>query len=196
MEKHTKNIKFFDENFGINEQLPRTFTVSFEEVGNTPKLVKVKLNNLQLGDIISDNSYKNDFYRYHDIFHYTFATMLSWSPCSRAMMKRKRKSNLQIDDIEDGARATITEEAISLILFNEAKRKKLFTTHNKTVNKSTLRIIKQMTNTFEVKVRTEKEWEQAILKGYEVFRLLIENNGGKVFFNMKERKIKYTTLAA
>ena len=33
-----------------------------------------------------------------------------------------------LDEIEDGARATITEEALSMIIFNEAKRKDFFRT--------------------------------------------------------------------
>jgi hypothetical protein len=194
MLNQNKNNVFFDSSLKVNEQLPREFTVSFKESENSKtKLVIVKLNGEQLGDLISDNSYENDFYRYHDIFHYTFATILKWSPCTRAMMKKKRKSNPLIDEMEDGARATITEEAISLILFNEAKRKNLFE-NNKRINKSTLRIIKEMTEGFEVKHRTEKEWQNAILKGYDIFRLLIKNKGGEVHFDMMKQKVEYTTL--
>jgi hypothetical protein len=192
VEELTENIKFFDEYFGVNEQIPREFSISFKEVGEKKNFVQAKLNDLQLGDVIDDNTYKDDFYRYHDIFHYTFATLLGWSPCSRAMMKKKRKSKPSIDELEDGARATITEEAISLILFNEAKRKHFFS--NKKVNKSTLKMIKQLTENFEVRIRTEKQWEQAISKGYEMFRLLISNNGGKIYFNMNKRSVKYLPL--
>ncbi|WP_374550627.1 hypothetical protein [Flavobacterium sp.] len=143
--------KFFDDNYISGEQIPRYFNVSFKEVGNDQKNeVRVIFNGTeQLGDVINDNSYKNDYYRYHDIFHYSFAALLGWSPCTRAMMKRKRKSNTLVDEIEDGARATITEEAISMIIFNEAKRKNFFKGKSK-VSKTTLRIIKEMTENFEV----------------------------------------------
>jgi len=190
-----KNNSFFDDALIPSEQIPRSFSVVFMEVG-TPgnDQVRVVVNDLlQLGDVINDNSYHNDFYRYHDVFHYSFATMLGWSPCTRAMMKRKRKSNANLDKIEDGARAAITEEAICMIVFNEAKRKKFFSEAKK-VSKITLRIIKEMTENLEVQIRTSKEWEIAILKAYEIFRSLIYNKGGRVHFNMADKEIVYISV--
>lgn len=190
-----KEDLFFDSTLAEFEQIPRNFTVAFSEVGSNDRAqVRVVVNDSkQLGDIINDNAYKNDFYRYHDIFHYSFATLLGWSPCTRAMMKCKRKSNQSLDEIEDGARAAITEEALSMIIFNEAKRKDFFKNTQK-ISKTTLRIIKEMTENFEVNVRTTKEWRFAILKAYEVFRLLVENKGGKVEFDANERRIRYSRL--
>lgn len=189
---NTKN--FFDSDLTEIEQIPRQFTVTFKElgIGNRGE-VRVLLNDRQLGDIINDNAHTNDFYRYHDIFHYSFATLLGWSPCARAMMKRKRKSDNVLDEIEDGARAAITEEALSMIIFNEAKRKNFYLNIDK-VSKTTLRIIKEMTENFEVNVRTSKEWEQAILKAYEIFRLLIANKGGVVKFDAYSKKVNFSQL--
>ncbi|WP_156308885.1 nucleotide pyrophosphohydrolase [Sphingobacterium endophyticum] len=186
---------FFDENYISGEQIPRYFRVSFKEVGSEKKNeVQVIFNgSKQLGDIINDNSYDNDYYRYHDIFHYSFAALLGWSPCGRAMMKRKRKSNPLIDEIEDGARAIITEEAISMIIFNEAKRKKFFKGKSK-ISKTTLRIIREMTENFEVNVRTSEEWEYAILQSYAAFRFLISNQGGIIEFDTVNRKLNHLPL--
>lgn len=167
--------------------MPNSFVVEFTEIiKNEEEFVRITIDGIQIGDVIDDNSYENDYYRYHDVFHYTFATMLDWSPCTRAMLSRKRKSIPMIDECEDGARATITEEAISLILFNEAKRTNLFS--NKKVSKTILKIIKQMTEPFEVRIKTESEWEKAILKGYSLFKYLITNGGGQIEFNSKDRK--------
>jgi hypothetical protein len=196
MTQSKKNNLFFDEELNSCEQIPRSFSVEFREVGGLGKdeVCVVYSGMSQLGDVINDNAYQNDFYRYHDIFHYSFATILGWSPCTRAMMKRKRKSNVLLDEIEDGARATITEEALSLIIFNEAKRKNFFAGSRK-VSKTTLRIIKEMTENFEVRVRGAKDWEQAILKAYKIFRLLIANKGGRVDFNMENKLICYSPSA-
>ena len=184
----------FDSDFKESEQLPRKFVIDFDSfVIDHSWKTRVLLNGTQVGDVIDDNSKTNDFYRYHDIFHYSFATLLGWSPCARAMMKRKRKSDKSIDETEDGARATITEEALSMIIFNEAKRKNYFEDVSK-VSKTTLRIIKEMTENFEVNVRTKKDWELAILKSYEVFRFLIYNNGGKVEFDAVNKLISYSSL--
>lgn len=181
MKEHTL---FFDENFDEMEQLPRRFTVDFKsvQVGGKEKTI-VSIDENQVGDVIDDNSKDKDAYRFHDIFHYTFAAILGWSPCTRAMMKRKRKSKPDVDEIEDGARATITEEAISLMIFNKAKQKHFFQEQIK-VSPSLLNWVKEMTSSFEVSVRSKKEWEIAILKGYSLFRELIKNNGGKIQFNM------------
>lgn len=194
MQKANKHTVLFDTSFGTNEQLPRKFTISFNEiVSNGQNQVKVLMDGCQVGDVIDDNSYEDDFYRYHDIFHFTFAAMLGWSPCARSMVRRKRKSDPVIDKIEDGARAAITEEAISLIIFNEARRKNFFEDQNR-VSRTTLRIIKEMTEPFEVKVRTKKDWESAILKSYELFRQLKNNKGGHVIFDMSERKVEFAAL--
>lgn len=187
-----ENKHFFDSNFSVLEQIPRHYTVQFREVGTDDrKEVKVTFNgNMQVGDVINDNAYKNDFYRYHDIFHYSFATLLGWSPCTRAMVKCKRKSNSLIDEVEDGARAVITEEALSMIIFNEAKRKNYFK-DVKRVSRSTLKIIKETTENFEVHIRTNEEWEYAILKAYEIFRSLVSNNGGVVEFDGIKKEVKF-----
>lgn len=178
---------FLDSGFKENEQLPRKFTVNFDLVKVNSKMkIKVSVNKVQVGDLVDDNSKENDFYRFHDIFHYTFATMLGWSPCMRAMMKRKRKSNPSFDEIEDGARATITEEAISLMVFNEAKKKNFFKDQTR-VSRSLLNQIKEMTNSFEVAVRSKNDWENAILKGYSLFLELVKNNGGNVHFDMIQK---------
>ena len=186
-----RNKKFFDGNFDKMEQLPRKFSVNFDsvKVGAKSK-TRVSINGIQVGDFIDDNSKENDSYRFHDVFHYTFATMLGWSPCIRAMMKRKRKSNPEIDEIEDGARATITEEAISLIIFNKAKRSNFFKEKNK-VSPALLNQIKELTSPFEVSVKSKKEWENAILQGYSLFRELVKNNGGKIHFDMLQQSATY-----
>jgi len=191
-----KAIDFFDKGHTVEEQLPRQFSVSFKEVGvGLIGEVKVVINDsIQLGDIINDNSYNNDYYRYHDIFHYSFATLLGWSPCARSMMRKKRKSNSSLDKVEDGARATITEEAISMIIFNEAKRKKYFAGYQK-VSRTTLRIIKEMTENFEVNVRSTRDWEKAILESYKIFRQLITYKGGKVEFNAVKKEIIYVPFS-
>lgn len=190
MNNNKLNIILSNSTVPQNEQLPNSFVVKFEEINDSEnESVRITIDGNQIGDVIDDNSYENDFYRYHDVFHYTFATMLDWSPCTRAMLGRKRKSQPIIDECEDGARATITEEAISLILFNEAKRTNLF--ENRKVSKNLLKIIMQMTEPFEVRSKTETEWKNAILKGYELFKKLVVNRGGKIEFFKEDRTAVY-----
>lgn len=187
MVNSNQNSKKLGLTFPKSERLPNSFLVNFNEIiKNGKEFVRITIDGTQIGDVIDDNSYEKDFYRYHDVFHYTFATLLDWSPCTRAMLGRKRKSIPIIDECEDGARATITEEAISLMLFNEAKQTNYF--EKGKVSKVLLKIIKQMTAPFEVRNKTEKEWELAILEGYRLFKKLIENHGGKIKFDLSNKE--------
>jgi len=179
-----KTKTFYDSDFDPMEQLPRKFTVDFEtvSVGSKTK-TRVSIDGIQFGDLIDDNSKEKDGYRFHDVFHYTYAALLGWSPCTRSLMKRKRKSVPFIDETEDGARATITEEAISLMVFNKAQKKSLFK-NEATLEESLLDEIIEMTSSFEVSTKSKKEWEAVILKGYSLFRDLCSNDGGRVYYDM------------
>ncbi|MGH8585876.1 MAG: hypothetical protein ACREWE_06760 [Gammaproteobacteria bacterium] len=73
----------------------------------------VFIDGARFGDPIDDNTGAEDGYRYHDVLHLAFVAFLNWSPVVRALLKRKRKSNPQVDKYEDGARARDTEEAVS-----------------------------------------------------------------------------------
>lgn len=187
----------FDFNYSPEEQLPDNFTMTFvESIQDGEPAVTVYYNDSQqIGDTITDNTWEEDGYRYHDLFHYAFATLLGWSPCFRSMLRCKRKSDQRIDAKEDGARATVAEEAISLLIFCSAQNNGLF--EGKTeISPILLDTIKNMTRAFEVNVRSKKEWEQAILKAYEMFRLLYQNKGGKIHFDATAGEITYILQAA
>jgi|TARA_R110002020_G_scaffold103640_3_gene242867 hypothetical protein len=187
----TKETKLFDSDFPEHEQLPRTFTIDFETIEREGKtMTKIIYQGMQVGDYIDDNSRVLDNYRFHDVFHYTFATVLGWSPCARAMLKRKRKSVSDIDQFEDGARATITEEAVSLIVFNYAKKRNLLDSDNN-VESEILDFIKDSTSPFEVSKCTKEEWEKAILMGYSLFRNLVKHDGGKIYFDMNNKTARF-----
>ncbi|WP_423959099.1 hypothetical protein [Candidatus Binatus sp.] len=46
-----------------------------------------------------------DHYRYHDVLHLGHLVFLGWPPSIRSLLRRKRKSDLMVDDNEDGLRA-------------------------------------------------------------------------------------------
>ena len=72
----TKETKLFDSDFPEHEQLPRTFTIDFETIEREGKtMTKIIYQGMQVGDYIDDNSRVLDNYRFHDVFHYTFATV-------------------------------------------------------------------------------------------------------------------------
>jgi len=190
--KKVKHVKeFFDSDFPLKEQFPRQFEVAFTEISATPNAkVRMTINSHQIGNVITDNSYSNDFYRFHDIFHFSYVAILSWSPCVRNMLKRKRKSSPKVDEVEDGARAIITEEAISLLIFSYARQNNLFTKESD-IDPLLLTTIERLVSDFEVRERSVDEWKKAILRGYEAFRNLVKYKSGTIRVDMVKRELSY-----
>ena len=122
-ETDNKNTSYiFDNKFPEHESLPRQFEVEITEISkdNSVKM-KAFINKEQIGNDLTDNSYKSDGYRFHDIFHFSYAAVLGWSVVTRSILKRKRKSNPLIDEVEDGGRAVAIEEGISALVLSYAK---------------------------------------------------------------------------
>lgn len=82
-----------DDNYPEHEQLPRQVSVRFEEleVGGQIKL-RLSSAGAQIGDDLTDMNYDDDGYRFHDVFHLTYAALLGWSPVSRALFGVKREA--------------------------------------------------------------------------------------------------------
>jgi NTP pyrophosphatase (non-canonical NTP hydrolase) len=186
--------RFFDEGFDENEQLPRQLSISFleKEIGNK-KFVLQKCNGINIGDRVTDNRLPEDYYRYHDVFHLSYAAVLGWSPVLRALFKLKRKSVPVVDENQDGARAILIEEGISTWIFNHGMR------HNNFENISNLdytllKAVKELVKGYEVEERPIWQWEQAILEGFTVFRQLCDNRGGIVNANLCNHTLTYSVL--
>ena len=102
------------------ERFPRELEIEFIERGGERKLVILRCNNINVGARINDNISDPDYYRYHDIFHLSYAVFLGWSPVIRSLLRCKRKSDPNLDENEDGARSVIIVEALSAIVFSSA----------------------------------------------------------------------------
>ncbi len=95
-----------DEGLHIDEQLPRKLRVLiYERKVNGTNFVFQKKGDVLIGDRLIDNHSPSDHYRFHDVFHFAHAAVLGWSPTTRALLKIKRKSQKEVDENEDGARA-------------------------------------------------------------------------------------------
>jgi NTP pyrophosphatase (non-canonical NTP hydrolase) len=111
----------FDEHFPPEERLPKSFTAQFvSAIENGVSKVEVFVDGQKCGATLNDNAYVPDGYRFHDIFHMTCAALLGWSPVMRSLLGRKRRSDKQTDEVEDGGRAIVTDEAIAALVFNYA----------------------------------------------------------------------------
>ncbi|MNU46046.1 MazG nucleotide pyrophosphohydrolase domain protein [compost metagenome] len=183
----------YDENYPKEEQFPREFEVIFNVIKNGEKeRVRIieKKSGKQLGHDITDNSHQDDGYRFHDIFHFGYVAFLGWSPVVRKLMGIKRKSDDVIDEIEDGARAAITEELVSLYIYNHSLDHQLFK-YSSSVDTEVLKTIQKLVSGIEVSSCTQKQWETAIINSYKVYDELRQNNGGRVLVSIENRKLIY-----
>lgn len=181
----------YDETFPEPERFPRRMVFDFSERtvnGNT--FVVLEMNGVNVGDILTDNRPVEDDYRFHDIFHLAYAAVLGWSPTLRALLKRKRKSNLQVDRNEDGARAILIEEGISSWIFNHAARANFYGS-TASLDFDLLKSVRDFVQGYEVESRPMWQWELAILEGYRVFRLLKAHRGGRVTADLDSHTLTY-----
>ena len=183
--------KLFDDVFPAKEQIPRNFRVSFTEVleGDSVRVIIAKDGEV-IGDPLTDNAHDDDGYRFHDVFHLSYAAVLGWSPLVRKFLSVKRKSVPRIDEVEDGARARIIEEMISALVFTYAREHK-FLDGVAGVDYHLLKTIQALVADREVKIRSLAEWERAILDGYAVWRSIRDNQGGEVDIDLMTRRITF-----
>ena len=193
------DVNLLDNDYPLNEQLPRHFRIRFEEVPvegsiNSRKL-KTSYKTVQIGDLLTDNAAEDDGYRFHDVLHLAYVAHLGWSPVIRALLKCKRKSKAKVDEIEDGARARDREEAITAFVFQFARRRNFFK-GTKRIDGKITDAVREIVSDLEVAVRTPHQWEQAILNGYAVFRKVYQNRGGYVSVDMERHRLRYGPLDA
>jgi NTP pyrophosphatase (non-canonical NTP hydrolase) len=186
-------FKIYDAHYPPKERFPREFEIAFIPfIENKKKKTKIvnKETGKQIGDALTDNAHEDDGYRFHDIFHFGYVAYLGWSPVIRKLMKIKRKSHGKTDEVEDGARSAITEELITLYIYNHAQHHQLFKYSN-SVDTEILLNVRKLVSGIEVKDCTAKQWETAIINSYTVFNELRQNNGGRVMVSIKNRKLTY-----
>lgn len=186
----------FDDAFPEEEQLPRHLDVEFRERvrGEGQRTVVLRCNRLNFGDRLTDNIDDADGYRFHDVFHFAYAAYLGWSPVVRSLLKCKRKSDPRIDEAQDGARAAIVEEAVSAAAFARGKHLGYFDGLDH-VDFDLLKTIGEFVDGYEVERVPLWQWEVAILKGFEVFRQLRTNGGGRVILDLEKRELRYVAAA-
>jgi len=182
----------FDKRAKATERLPRQFDVHLVE-SKTNQQVQVRgfVGAQQVGDPLTDNAYVDDGYRFHDVFHLGYAAVLGWSPVTRALLKRKRKSNKKVDNVEDGGRAIAIEEGISAYVFEYARDHHWLKGATR-VDSDLLKMIKTATRHLEVNECTASEWERAILAGFDAWRTIDKNRGGWVHVDLDKRTITAT----
>lgn len=181
----------FDADLAESERFPRRMVVRLtEEQGPIGPHVRMTVDGEEIGARLGDNAYDPDGYRFHDVFHLAYAAVLGWSPNVRGFLKRKRKSDPLIDDVEDGGRARMIEEGVSAIAFDYGRAHN-FLEGVREVDYALLRTIRSMTSHLEVGNASAADWEHAILSGFAVWRQVLANKGGEILVDLDARDIAY-----
>lgn len=189
------SAKCFDLEFEIHERLPRKFVVDFVQIENGSALI-MYINGLRFGDRLTDNAHQKDGYRFHDIFHLANVAFLGWSPVFRQLFNCKRKSKDKFDEVEDGARAAIIEEAVINHIYDYA-RDRDFLNNFKTVDFDILKRILNLVSGYEVESCKAWEWKMSILESYTIFRRFInlpKNHSARIKVNADKRTIDFEDL--
>lgn len=184
-------FEVFDAILTAEERLPRLFQADFKNSGPSDRQrLEVFIDGEKCGSTLTDNSYSGDDYRYHDLLHLSFATVLGWSPVLRALLRRKRKSNPLLDEVEDGGRAVAIEEGIAALVFNYARQHSLLASVDR-LDWPLLRTCHEMSAHLEVSARSLNDWEDAILQAFTVWREMKLHNGGSVICNLDSRRLRF-----
>ncbi len=191
LEPEASCLPKFDDRFPADERLPDSFEITIRErpSGQT----YLQWNGVFIGDALTDSIVAEDGYRYHDVFHLAHAAVLHWSPTFRSLIKRKRKTDPEADETQDGGRAIVVEEGLTAWVFSRAKRLGYFESQN-TVSYDLLKTVQQFVTGYEVAACPLYLWEVAILQGYDVFRKVRANNGGVIVGSRSARTIEYRPL--
>lgn len=189
--------ELYDSHLPEQQQLPRRFEYAFEHRlidGFTRITLYDRLSDRPLGDALTDNSYEDDGYRYHDVIHLALAACLGWSPVLRKLLRSRRqvahRTPREIEEVEDGGRAQVIEEAIVAAAYVYASHHD-FLEGVEAVDWQLLRHIKQLTSHVEVRNRTTKEWNDTLLAGFSVWRQLRDHGGGVVRGDLVARSIEF-----
>lgn len=185
---------YYDKVLPREQQLPRRFRMKVEELirSNPPRIVVTRHGKV-CGNELTDNSFDDDGYRFHDAFHFAYAAILRWSPVTRKLLRCKRRGDPRIDEVQDGGRAIVIEEGVAAFVFDYARRHKFFEGVER-VDSEVLRTIKSMVSGLEVASRSARDWEKAILSGYRVWRQVRASRGGFVVCNLEARTIHFERL--
>lgn len=182
----------FDSTFSKDEQLPVEFEVHIVEKPNGKAYLK--WNDVFIGSALNDNHQEDDNYKYHDVFHLAFAAILHWSPTFRALIKHKRKSDLSIDETQDSGRPIVIEEGLSAWLFSISKQRDIDFTKESSISYDLLKTIQIFVRGYEVEKCPLQLWVKAIIQGYTVFNQVVENKGGIIVGNRRERTLEFRKL--
>ena len=186
IERDLTQRRVFDADYPDSEQLPRQAQIRIFQDHSGAAHLELASERCLLGDKLTDNAYEDDGYRFHDVLHLAHWAVLGWSPVMRKMLGAKRRSDPEIDEVEDGARALIIEELLVAFVYTNA-REHAFYKGVRHLDSEMLATIKRLVLHLEVKERPARDWEAAIQQGYAAYRYVKEKGEAILSIDMDRR---------
>lgn len=189
-----------DAGFPAGEQFPRVMVVRFE--GKGPE-AGMWLDGEQIGDTLTDNYHGEDGYRFHDVLHLANACILGWSPVLRKLLGRKRRSDVNFDRNEDGARAILVEELVvkyahsfgqSLLLEQSPEKDpdmEMLFGRTGDFSHALWKHLRHLARGLEVEKNSFREWREATVVGHRLFHLIRSAGGGTVVADLASRSLTF-----
>lgn len=165
------------------EQLPRRLVAEVGDVQAVPyRRTRLRIDGLDVGDVVDDNSWADDGYRHHDLFHLANLAVLTWSPVMRAMLDRKRRSDPDLKRVEDGARSQDIEEAVVTRIFLDVMRR--FPTFESAdlLSAEAIADIRFETRMLEVSGARDSDWQRVATVG--LYAMLVMQTASTVRFEV------------
>jgi NTP pyrophosphatase (non-canonical NTP hydrolase) len=192
----------YDVDLPADQRLLRRMEVQFveDQSGPFPIVSMVPLGDLairigaerqrkQLGDVLNDNAALDDGYRFHDVIHLAHAAVLGWSPVLRALMGAKRKQDVEVDRVQDGARAIAIEEGLAAFVFNYAESQDFLSGSNH-LDWEMKKHIRRTVKGLEVSDQPPVAWEETYRQAFDAYRALRDAGGGIVECDLDTQTVK------
>ncbi|RZI61516.1 MAG: pyrophosphatase [Rubrivivax sp.] len=181
-----------DNDLEVYEKFPPTLDIYIsEEKVNGRLFVFQRCNGIYIGDRLTDNKQSGDDYRFHDVFHLSFAVHLGWSPVLRALLHLKRKSLPDVDENQDGARAILIEEGIATFIFERGLRAGWDVKDVEKVDFDLLKYVTEFVRGYEAERCCMWQWELAIIDAFNIFRALKRVRKGWIHANLDEHTLSF-----
>ncbi len=146
--------------------------------------------NAPFGQHLTDNSQRDDGYRYHDAIHMAFMACLHWSATMRSLLGIKRKSDDEKDHNQDSARPIFLEEGLAAVLVALSVLRMNFEAEAN-IDGDVLETVKACTSELEVANVPGWAWRTVIVMGFKAMRALETHKGGYLIANLDERTLTF-----
>lgn len=150
---------------------------------HTPPAILVFVDGKQAGDKLTDNTYHDSGYRFHDAMHFAFAAILGWSPCAQSVL------GLRLDpDADTLADQCKLEESLCLVIY---QLRRCIDLQKGTVDKPLLDMVYMFAKDVGT-TRDKEDWVKAITHGMIVWDKLHKHKGGYLDLDLKSRTITFS----